>query len=221
MNNETEIWKPVVGYEDTYTVSSFGRVMRIDKQRIMTTNGKQSYAKVMLCQNGQTKLKMVHVLVAAAFIGVCPQGYEVNHIDLNKRNNHITNLEYTTHAKNIQHAASNFAWSSTVSSQVALMIKDDAAQGLTYNEIAAKYDIGVGQVRKICRGKSYTYGDQTKLGRKVKLQKSDVQGIRSLINQGIFSQLEIARIYEVSPGTISRIKDGTYNSNSSKEHHEN
>lgn len=43
----------------------------------------------------------VHRLVAAKYIGPCPEGMEINHKDGNKENNHWTNLEYVTHAENI------------------------------------------------------------------------------------------------------------------------
>lgn len=46
----------------------------------------------------------VHRLVAAKFIGPCPEGMEINHKDGNKENNHWTNLEYVTHAENIRKA---------------------------------------------------------------------------------------------------------------------
>lgn len=46
----------------------------------------------------------VHQLVAGAFLGACPEGLEINHIDGNQLNNRMENLEYITHRENILHA---------------------------------------------------------------------------------------------------------------------
>lgn len=52
----------------------------------------------------QVERLCVHVLVAHAFLGPCPPDHEVNHKDGDKANNRWDNLEYLTHAENMQHA---------------------------------------------------------------------------------------------------------------------
>lgn len=49
----------------------------------------------------------IHRLVYEAFVGDVPEGLELNHIDTNKLNNHVSNLEAITHQQNIQHAKDN------------------------------------------------------------------------------------------------------------------
>jgi hypothetical protein len=56
---------------------------------------------------GRYTRRSVHDLVAAAFVGPKPPGYEVNHKDTNKHNNDYLNLEYTTRLENAQHAQRN------------------------------------------------------------------------------------------------------------------
>jgi len=116
---EREEWRPVVGYEGLYEVSDQGRVRRVGKSAV-TGKGhgggarigrilKQQpvdggYWKVFLWKNGFQENWLVHVLVAAAFIGPCPDGYEVNHENGNKSNNAASNLEYMTRSENNKHA---------------------------------------------------------------------------------------------------------------------
>ena len=55
-------------------------------------------------RNGKNVYTYVHVLVAEHFIGERPEGFDINHIDRNKLNNSVKNLEYCTHKENMRHA---------------------------------------------------------------------------------------------------------------------
>lgn len=89
-----EIWKKAVGY-DTFEVSNFGRVkntrLEIIKAQRKTPNG---YLIVTLKENGVKHTEYVHRLVAKAFINNPEHLSSVNHIDENKENNHVDNLEW-------------------------------------------------------------------------------------------------------------------------------
>jgi hypothetical protein len=108
---DVERWLPVVGYEDVYAVSNHGRVMRlagserVKENRIVKQgdNGR-GYMFVRLWADNKPQHRYVHRLVMQSFVGECPEGITVNHIDGNKANNHLSNLEYATHSENIQHA---------------------------------------------------------------------------------------------------------------------
>ncbi len=93
-----EITKYVAGYEGIYCVSTTGKVYKM-----YTGYGwKEShqcikpelYLRVEMWKNGKRKQKYVHRLVAEAFIGPCPPGYSVDHIDNNPTNNCVSNLRY-------------------------------------------------------------------------------------------------------------------------------
>ena len=108
-----EQWKPVVGWEGWYEVSDMGRVRRVapgrgvsQVGRVMTTalNPKTRYASVHLQRPGANARVMVHSVVMQAHVGPRPAGCEVNHIDGNRANNRVTNLEYVTHRQNAEHA---------------------------------------------------------------------------------------------------------------------
>lgn len=110
-SRKREEWRPVVGFEGIYEVSEAGTIRRVAVTWRGTTVGKvlkwyvakNGYAQVSLMKDAARRVLYVHAIVAAAFIGECPDGFEVNHIDTNRSNNHRLNLEYVTHLGNCQH----------------------------------------------------------------------------------------------------------------------
>lgn len=119
--NDIEIWKSVVGFEDGYMVSSFGNIKSIDRYVINSLGRKiqykskaliklnvKGYLKVNLPCFDKIKMKQkmysIHRLVAIAFLPNHSNLPQVNHIDGNKQNNHLINLEWCTGSENIVHA---------------------------------------------------------------------------------------------------------------------
>lgn len=106
-----EIWKPVVGYEGWYSVSSLGKIRR-EKTGNGTWVGRilkpvfdsDGYVVVSLSKMSVEKLCKVHVLVMKAFIGNPLIGHQVNHKNGIKSNNLLSNLEYVTNSENRLHA---------------------------------------------------------------------------------------------------------------------
>lgn len=114
-----EIWKDISGYEGYYQVSNQGRVRSLDRTiphnlfpgktrklcgHIMKTNSKDEYVSVSLCKDGCVYSAVVHRLVATAFIPNPENKPQVNHIDGNKHNNAVENLEWVTDVENKHHA---------------------------------------------------------------------------------------------------------------------
>lgn len=103
-----EEWVDVKDYEGLYQVSNFGRVKslnynRTNKEKILieSKNGRR-YKKVILSKNGKRINFLIHRLVYEAFVGVIPQGYQIDHIDNNSQNNRLLNLQLLTHSENIK-----------------------------------------------------------------------------------------------------------------------
>lgn len=99
-----EVWKDVPEYEGLYKVSNMGRVYGIKRNNILSpAPNEKGYMYVVLCKNNKMKSFRVHRLVAKTFLGDF-KGMEINHIDGNKKNNELSNLEYCTHKENMSHA---------------------------------------------------------------------------------------------------------------------
>lgn len=109
---------PVEGYEDYYLVSNLGRVRGMDRtvvrsdgvahfvagQLITGVKNQDGYLQVKLCRDGKYKTVRVHQLVARAFLGPAPEAMEINHLDNDRTNNCVNNLEYCSHADNVRQA---------------------------------------------------------------------------------------------------------------------
>ncbi len=112
-----ETWRPIPGAKGAYEVSDHGRVRSLDRvvqrggrpmrrqgQPIRTPVKSNGYLHFKLAFGGRVSYPTVHQCVASAFLGTKPQGYAINHIDGDKANNHVANLEYVTYTQNSEHA---------------------------------------------------------------------------------------------------------------------
>src|SRR5882672_6060197 len=95
-----EQWKPVVGYEGLYEVSSIGRIKpchgnpRGHADFLKHSTSCHGYHRVCLFRRMERRYVTVHDLVSAAFIGPKPRGYHVDHKDGDLDNNSLNNFEY-------------------------------------------------------------------------------------------------------------------------------
>ncbi len=119
MHDET--WRDIPGYEGLYAVSDAGRVKSIPRtapawshkaQRMSVRTiagcilkaglGSHGYPTVNLTDHVKRENRIVGVLVLEAFIGPRPDGYVCRHIDGNKLNNNLNNIEWATQSRNMQ-----------------------------------------------------------------------------------------------------------------------
>ena len=101
MEDEKVEWKPVVGYENEYKVSSDGRVFALKRKYFLKpTNTVNGYFKVNLSKNNKASNCRIHKLVAEAFIPYTENKPCIDHIDGNKTNNNASNLRWATQTEN-------------------------------------------------------------------------------------------------------------------------
>jgi len=96
-------WKDIVGFEGFYKVNDIGQVKSLHSNKLLKQNITGSgYKYVNLYRFGSQKHKDVHVLMAESFLGHTSNGYEivVDHIDNNKLNNVLKNLQLISNRKN-------------------------------------------------------------------------------------------------------------------------
>lgn len=98
-----ENWKDVPGYEN-YQVSDRGRILSKSYGVLKPKRNKKGYFFIRLSKDGVKKTKRVHILVMLAFVGPRPDGFHTNHLDGDKLNNSLNNLEYCTPRENYEHA---------------------------------------------------------------------------------------------------------------------
>ena len=176
---EYEVWRDIQGYEGIYQISSFGRVkskerdvkgkdgkVRKLKESIRTPRKHLAgYWFLNLSKKGRVKGFSIHRLVALHFIPN-PNGFlEVNHIDGDKDNNRMSNLEWCTRGYNLSHARFNGLirqdgveshWSKLDENEVKTireMYEKD--KRITYEELADKFGVGGSTIGRVVRGEVY------------------------------------------------------------------
>ena len=119
MKEEKEVWKPIRNYEGLYEVSNMGRVKSLERtvwvnggsykksERILKPQKVRGYLGVSLCKDAELKRYLVHRLVGQAFMEN-PEGFkEINHIDEDKTNNKVENLEWCNRSYNANFGTRN------------------------------------------------------------------------------------------------------------------
>ena len=99
------VWIPVSGYEGLYSINENGHVYGHKRNKLIKPYINQSgYKKCALSKNSIVKHVSVHRILAATFLENAENKPQVNHMDGNKLNNNLSNLEWVTGSENIQHA---------------------------------------------------------------------------------------------------------------------
>lgn len=118
----SEVWKDIDGYEGRYMVSNTGKVKSLSNKNAWGFSHKGRILKPVLKEDGyvrvylsnckrEKRLYYVHRIVASAFIQNPDNLPQVNHIDGNKQNNNMNNLEWCTIGDNVRHGFKNGLYS--------------------------------------------------------------------------------------------------------------
>lgn len=164
-----EEWRPVVGYEGQYEISSLGRVRSLDKEiphwtgstwvrpgRVLKPHiGPKGYPQVTLSRGGHCKTHFVHRMVAASFIGPRPPGQVVRHLDGQHGNCAAGNIAYGTMLENMDDARQHGTLCQG-SSHGSAKLTDDQVRAIRAQryvkkerELAAEYGVSHQLIHKI------------------------------------------------------------------------
>jgi hypothetical protein len=160
MEKQMEEWRDVVGFEGVYQASNWGNVKRLSRNAFCGIRGNvlltekilqlckhnHGYLVVGLSRNKKARNYFVHRLVAEAFISNPESKKEVNHINADKADNRVENLEWATRKENHRHAellglnpmGDNHKSSKLTSSQVIEIVN---SKGKCGRELAKKFGV--------------------------------------------------------------------------------
>lgn len=150
-----EIWKDVKGYEGCYQVSSFGRVRREGHiiKGCLAANG---YLVLNLSMHGKEKTSTIHRIVAKAFIPNPENKVQVNHINGDKTDNRVENLEWVTKSENAIHSL--YVLRNTHGVVGTKLIECIETKEIFPSAVVAhkKYNITPGHIRDAATGRRHT-----------------------------------------------------------------
>lgn len=159
----TERWLPIIGYEGLYEVSDHGRVRRIAaevphrgrtlfvRERMLIPLGNaQTGLRAVLSQSGKTKMFLIHRMVAVAFLPNPTNLPNINHLDFDRTNNLLSNLEWCTQAENLNHSARAGRMSKRLTADQVVEIKVRlAAGGESHDAIGKRYGVSQAAITRI------------------------------------------------------------------------
>jgi hypothetical protein len=163
-----EEWKPVVGYEAYYEVSSGGRVRSVRRGRILRGYvTRKGFVAVSLCVPGRGySTKQVQRLVAEAFVGPVPRGHSVYHKNRNRTDNSLPNLVVATQAEWYRLAAqmglTTQAFGAGEKNILAKLTAEQVRElrrlrgrGLSYPKLAAHFRVSVATAYRAANGERH------------------------------------------------------------------
>lgn len=158
-----ETWKDCLG--GVYAVSDQGNVKRVTAgpgaragRLVKAVTDTHGYRRVAVSVGGKRCSISVHALVAVAFLGPRPAGYDVNHRNGNKTDNAVGNLEYVTRSENHRHAYRSCirpAVGSKLSQAEAESIRRRYASGETQTAIAKSMGISQSLTSMVVSGERW------------------------------------------------------------------
>ena len=148
-----EVWKDIY---DGYQVSNIGRVRSLKRNKLLTAREHhKGYLHIHLRVNGRDVMPKVHRLVAEAFIDNPDNLPQVNHINGNKQDNRVENLEWCTNQQNVKHSYDALGRKS-YERRVLCVESNEAFRSA--KEAGERLGIDRSAISKCCKGKRETAG---------------------------------------------------------------
>jgi len=167
-----------------YSISRSGEVRGPKGNLMNLTKHPRGYYQVQLRQGRKAYHKLVHRLVLEAWDKPCPEGCVTHHINGNKRDNRLENLEWVTQKTNIWYRKDRIPAKKCPVCQHEFKPKTRSQKTCSHECVA-----------KLLTGENHP---------RVKLKEEDIKNIRSLRKQGT-KGIEVAKLYSITPSTVCDI----------------
>ena len=157
-----EIWKYINGYEGLYEISNKGRVRNAEGRILKARTQNKGYFYVTLHSNHKERKFTIHRLVAEAFIPKINGFNQVNHINGNKKDNSVENLEWCNQRLNYNHGMQKFLYSHNENHYFAKLTNEQVKTiptlfkiGFTRTTISRILNVDSSSIKAIEKGISY------------------------------------------------------------------
>lgn len=175
-NLEGEVWLPLPGHEEFYSISNLGRV-KSHARNAVGTRGRPStrqlkilkqgvtrrgYLNVAIAANGKAVSRYVHHLVLITFVGPRPDGMEACHGDGNPSNNALPNLRWDTPVSNasdrVKHGTASIGEAhgkSKLTEAMVVAMRASRAKGTTLEMLSTEFHVSVQTIRNAVIGRTW------------------------------------------------------------------
>lgn len=209
------MFKNIPGFED-YSVSKCGKVKSNRRNRLLSIiTRRDGYKELGIRRDKQKYVMLVHRLVAMTYIPNPDNKPCVNHIDSDRGNNSVDNLEWCTYKENLEHASEKGRLigkkgetnsSAVMSNDTCHLICKEIEQGIRLKTLSDKYGINLKTLSNIKNGKrwleiSSQYNFKTESSRR--LSSGEISDIICLSNKG-YSAKEISLNVGTTTATVNK-----------------
>ena len=222
-----EMWKTIEGFEN-YKVSNLGNIkitansFSRKEKNLKPLKTKKGYFRVGLYKNKKCHFKSIHRLVAKCFIDNPENKKQVNHIDGDKSNNAVNNLEWCSYRENMNHAINNNLTpcgekngNSKLEKEDVIYIYNCLKIGVSMYPIMEKFNVSKSTVMGIKTGKQWSFLNLTPIkGRASSVTLEQILTIENLLKN--CSMREVSRITGNSRELIKKVKNGYFSNLKSK-----
>lgn len=170
----TEEWQDIPGYEGKYQASSLGRIKSLKRMVRGRTPGGTPFLRSVperilkpgaYCKAGHLSVVLghgengrpVHQLVALTFLGACPQGMEVLHINGDPTDNRVENLRYGTRTQNILDVYRQGGVWRKLSTTDVHSIRQMLDKGIRGSDVARAFNVSNSTISSIKRGSTFSW----------------------------------------------------------------
>lgn len=158
-NLENEIWKNILGFDGKYEVSNFGRVKSncYNSPILLRPDLRCGYESVTLSLRGKTKHYLIHHLVWETFNEKKREkDFVIDHIDGNKKNNHLDNLRCISKSENVNFALYEQKTNKNCKAVVAYKGKEKVGEFSSIAAASRELQVDASSISKCCKGKAKT-----------------------------------------------------------------